>query len=328
LFKCCPYGEIYSDYDECKVAGTGDAVWTPIIYSPALQAFLEPGTVPPHWRIVDAARPKCNRCDITKIRTHVQNPMFLLFDNGSLLLTEFSKFLDPGSFCVDSGISLVCVEDNCVDRQRPGGQSLSPQRTQVKSRVRKCCGDSALYSDVKAACVVYSNLTTADNFSTIHFNNMTMVLTAGFPVCSGHELVVAAKLDDTESSLKDDGTLYVLALDVTLLPGEFCVEHLLEHPADKPSVFTCPDRIPHHVQRNDRDWDLRFTLYPIGLFLSAFFLAATLAAGCLRPSSHHMLHWKCQTGHVSCLLLGDVLLAVTQLSDGRVSGGVCFALGE
>jgi G protein-coupled receptor Mth (Methuselah protein) len=41
-----------------------------------------------------------------------------------------------------------------------------------------------------------------------------------------------------------------------------------------------------------------------------------------------MLHWKCQTGHVSCLLLGDILLAVTQLSDDRVSGGVCFTLGE
>jgi G protein-coupled receptor Mth (Methuselah protein) len=157
---------------------------------------------------------------------------------------------------------------------------------------------------------------------------MTMVLTAGFPVCSGHELVVAGKLDARESSLKDDGALHVLALEITLLPGEFCIEHLLEHPADKPSIFTCAEKIQSHVQKTERDWDLRFTLYPIGLFLSAFFLAATLAAGCLRPSSHHMLHWKCQTGHVSSLLLGDVLLAVTQLSSDRVSSGVCFTLGE
>jgi G protein-coupled receptor Mth (Methuselah protein) len=256
--------------------------------------------------------------------------MFLLFDNGSLWLTELAKFLDPGSFCVDSGISLVCVDDNCVDHERSGGQSLSPERTQTKSRVKKCCGDSASYSDVKAACVVYSNLTTADNFSTIRFNNMTMVLTVGFPVCSGsgHRFAVAGKLDARESSLRDDGALHILAQEITLLPGEFCIEHLLEHPADKPSIFTCPEKIPPHVQRTERDWDLRFTLYPIGLFLSAFFLAATLAAGCLRPSSHHMLHWKCQTGHVSCLLLGDVLLAVTQLSNNRVSSGVCFTLGE
>jgi G protein-coupled receptor Mth (Methuselah protein) len=157
---------------------------------------------------------------------------------------------------------------------------------------------------------------------------MTMALTAGFPVCSGHELVVAGKLDERESYLKSDGAVHLLALEITLLPGEFCIEHLLEHPTDKASIFTCPEKLPSQVQRKERDWDLRFTLYPIGLFLSAFFLAATLAAGCLRPSSHHMLHWKCQTGHVSCLLLGDVLLAVTQLSDERLSSGVCFTLGE
>jgi G protein-coupled receptor Mth (Methuselah protein) len=254
--------------------------------------------------------------------------MFLLFDNGSLLLTEFSKFIDPGSFCIDSGISLVCVDDNCVDVERPGGQSLSPERTQTKTRVKKCCGDRASYSDVKAACVVYSNLTTTDNFSTILFNNMTTVLTAGFPVCSSHEFVVAGKLDETELSLKSDGALHMTTLEITLLPGEFCIEHSLEHPADQPRIFTCPEKLPSQVQRNERDWDLRFTLYPIGLFVSAFFLAATLAAGCLRPSSHHMLHWKCQTGHVSCLLLGDILLAVTQLSGDRVSRGVCFAFGE
>lgn len=325
LFKCCPHGETYGDYDDCKISGSGDPTWTPIIYSPARQAFLEPGVLPPHWRIEEASKPKCNNnCSVTKIRSHFHNPMFLLFDNGSLLLTEFSKFIDPGSFCVDSGISLVCVDDNCVNRERTGGQSLSPEGTQTKTRVKKCCGNSASYSDVKAACVVYSNLTTADNFSTIRFNNMTMVLTAGFPVCSGHEFVVAGKLDERELFLKGNGAVHVQAPDITLLPGEFCIEHLLEHPADNPSIFTCPEKLPSQVQRKETDWDLRFTLYPIGLFLSAFFLAATLAAGCLRPSSHHMLHWKCQTGHVSCLLLGDVLLAVTQLSGDRVSGGFCF----
>jgi G protein-coupled receptor Mth (Methuselah protein) len=236
---------------------------------------------------------------------------------------EFSKFLDPGSFCVDSGVAVVCAEDNCVDSKVTGGQSPSLEGTQTKSRVKKCCGDGASYSDVKGACVVYSNLTTAENFS-LRFNNMTMVLTAGFPICSSHEFVVAGKLDEQEFSLKDDGSLQKRAPEVTLQPGEFCIEHLLEHPADRAIIFTCPE----NVEGTGGNWDLRFTLYPIGLFLSAFFLAATLAAGCLLPSSHHLLHWKCQTGHVSCLLVGDVLLAVTQLADSRVSGGVCVTLGK
>ncbi|KDR21417.1 putative G-protein coupled receptor Mth-like 1, partial [Zootermopsis nevadensis] len=323
LLKCCRHGEIYDDYDDCKAIESGAPPWTPIIYSPSLQKFLDHGTTPSHWRIEDASRPKCNNnCGETKIRSHFKNPAFLLFDNGSLFLTEFIKFLYPGSFCVDSGVAFVCDVDNCVDRKGIGGQSSSFDGVQTKSRVKKCCGKGAAYSEVKASCVVHSNLTKPEHFSSLRVNNMTMVLTAGFPTCSSHEFVVPAKLDEHESSLKDDGSLHMRALEITLLPGEFCLEHLLEHPADRASIFTCPE----NLQGADGNWDLRFTLYPIGLFLSAFFLAATLAAGCLLPSSHHMLHWKCQTGHVSCLLIGDVLLAITQLADRRVSGEVCVTL--
>lgn len=328
LLKCCPHGEFYGDYNECKVAETGAPAWTPIIYSPARQAFLEPGTMPPHWRIEEASKPKCyGGCGVTEIRSHIQNPMFLLFDNGSLFRTEFLHFLDPGSFCVDSGVALVCEEDNCVDREGTAGQSLTPEGTRIKSRVKKCCGDGASYSDVTAACVVYSSLT-SENFSSIHFNETAFVLTAGFPVCSSHEFVVAGKLDERESVLKDDGSLYLRATEITLRAGEFCVEHLLEHPADAASIFTCPEKLPSPIQRNGIERDLRFTLYPIGLFLSAFFLAATLAAGCLMPSTHHMLHWKCQTGHVSCLLIGDLILAIIQVARDSVSGAVCVVLGK
>lgn len=329
LLKCCPHGEFYSDYNECKVAEAGAAAWTPIIYSPSRQAFLEPGTTPPHWRIEEASKPKCiSDCGVTEIRSQFQNPMFLLFDNGSLFRMEFSKFLDPGSFCVDSGVALVCDEDNCVDREGTGSQSLSPEGTQIMSRVKKCCGDGASYSDVIAACVVYSNLSTSGNLSSIHFNNTGIVLTAGFPACSSHEFVVAGKLDDSEAYLKDDGSLYLRATEITLRAGEFCVEHLLEHLADQVSIFTCPEKLPSRIQEKETERDLRFTLYPIGLFLSAFFLAATLAAGCLMPSTHHMLHWKCQTGHVACLLIGDLILAIIQVASDSVSGAVCVVLGK
>lgn len=74
---------------------------------------------------------------------------------------------------------------------------------------------------------------------------------------------------------------------------------------------------------------MRFTLYPIALLISAVFLAATLATGWLLPASHHVLHWRCQTHHVACLMLGDVLMAVIQLSgDSLIQGGGCKAIGK
>lgn len=74
--------------------------------------------------------------------------------------------------------------------------------------------------------------------------------------------------------------------------------------------------------------DIRFTLYPVGFIISAVFLAATLAAGCLLPTSHHVLHWRCQTHHVACLMLGDILMAIIQLAGDSLHGGSCKALGE
>lgn len=74
--------------------------------------------------------------------------------------------------------------------------------------------------------------------------------------------------------------------------------------------------------------DIRFTLYPVGFIISAVFLAATLAAGWLLPTSHHVLHWRCQTHHVACLMLGDILMAIIQLAGDSLHDGSCKALGE
>jgi len=74
--------------------------------------------------------------------------------------------------------------------------------------------------------------------------------------------------------------------------------------------------------------DIRFTLYPVGFIISAVFLAATLAAGWLLPASHHVLHWRCQTHHVACLMLGDILMAIIQLAGDSLHGISCKAVGE
>jgi G protein-coupled receptor Mth (Methuselah protein) len=66
----------------------------------------------------------------------------------------------------------------------------------------------------------------------------------------------------------------------------------------------------------------------VGFIISAVFLAATLAAGWLLPASHHVLHWRCQTHHVACLMLGDILMAIIQLAGDSLHGISCKAVGE
>lgn len=76
--------------------------------------------------------------------------------------------------------------------------------------------------------------------------------------------------------------------------------------------------------------DIRFILYPTGLLISSVFLAATLGAGWLLPASHHLLHWRCQTHHVACLMLGDICMAVIQLAGDSLlqRPEYCRAIGR
>lgn len=73
---------------------------------------------------------------------------------------------------------------------------------------------------------------------------------------------------------------------------------------------------------------LKMTIYPIGLAISVIFLAATLAAGSLLPATHHVLHWRCQTNHVACLLVGDLLLCVAQFGVTHFEYWPCFTIGK
>lgn len=69
-------------------------------------------------------------------------------------------------------------------------------------------------------------------------------------------------------------------------------------------------------------------IYSIGLSISVIFLLATLATGFILPSNHHVLHWRCQTFYVGCLLVGDLLLAINQIFGAEISGFPCFSIGE
>lgn len=111
--------------------------------------------------------------------------------------------------------------------------------------------------------------------------------------------------------------LFVLVAEAGVQPLPWNVSHAI------PLIVTfCFSRTA--ISKND----IRFTLYPLGFIVSAIFLAATLAAGWLLPASHHVLHWRCQTHHVACLMVGDLFMAIIQLAGDSLEGELCKALGE
>lgn len=73
--------------------------------------------------------------------------------------------------------------------------------------------------------------------------------------------------------------------------------------------------------------DVRFILFPIGLLISVVFLLATLATRYVLPTNRHILHWRCQTFHVVCLLIGDLELAFTQLFGRTATHFICVSIG-
>lgn len=72
----------------------------------------------------------------------------------------------------------------------------------------------------------------------------------------------------------------------------------------------------------------RFLIYSIALIISVIFLSLTLTIGFLLPSNHHVLHCRCQTYYVGCLLIGDLLLAINQLTGSLITGIPCLAIGK
>ncbi|KAL1140236.1 hypothetical protein AAG570_000168 [Ranatra chinensis] len=301
VFKCCPADESLTE-DGASCRAGGPLTWAPVVYSPTSQSFLEPGTTPDHWKW-EASRPTA-----CKQPGYYSNPAgpdglppFVLFDNGSLsLLSRDNVFVPPEGYCVDSSGALVCV----------GGHPA--EAASSTAGVRKCCGPGAEYSEARESCVP------ADKD---HPQFAGIDTRSGFPVClEVGSYAIGGKLNLTHW-IRDDGALRDDDGDELLT--EFCLERIKEHPDEPLHVFTCTSAPKGHHQN-----DIRFVLYPVGLFLSVFFLAVTLIASCLLPSTYHVLHWRCQTNHVACLLVGDLLLAITQISRNALQGILCRLIGE
>lgn len=224
-----------------------------------------------------------------------------------------------------------------------------------KPRLRKCCIGDAVYSEAQSSCTrapaplavdlwgparqdAFLEVTgqTRDSFTVISglpvcdkpFYALRGIIGAGVapavsPVPSAATSTTASSATSAPAARLDaDGSVWVGGS--ALQPGDFCLDTMVD--LGVVAVLACPGEDATPADDDLPAGDLRFTLYPALLFLSAFFLAATLLASCLLPAAYHQLHWRCQTNYVASLMVGDLLLAVTQVSGSALKGPFCVVI--
>lgn len=310
---CCPEGQrlravvlqaqVLAVADVASACESADgSPWAPLVYAPARATFFERGRVPPHWRFEGGAVPKC--VELRVVPEHAAS-YAVLANNGSLLLLSGAVgAVPPDRYCADAGAALACAEN-------------------VPRAPSKCCSEGRAFDGTRCiedephAAEVLEELRALVNGS---------VVGGGWPACAGgSRYSVAGSLRGAR--LLADGALELEAEGgrgepARLSAGAWCAEAAAGEGGAR--VYACereahapaPARAARHV------------LYGAGLAVGAAFLAATLAAGFALPAAHHALHWRCQTHYVAALMLGDVLLAATQLAADRVPPTLCRALGE
>lgn len=293
VYLCCPRGQGVEPDRSCVDV---NREWLPVLYWAENSTLVEPGRQPDDLQFVTRF-PECNDTIYLPERPDI----VVEVGKGSLFVNE--EVFDWQNYCISPKGMFVCVGDDHPFRKK-----------KMEKWVRKCCLTDAMYSETQGKCVAVNDT------NKMKFMSEDTFILSGFPQCDSRLYVVAGKLDE-EYSLNANGTLRSKSRQSV---ANYCVEHLYEQPDAKASVFMCAPP----ASGSDRD-DIRFTIYPLGQFLSIFFLSVTLVSSCMLPSSYHALHWKCQTHYVACLLVGQFLLAVAQLGGDSIKhSGICVGIGE
>ncbi|XP_003486440.1 probable G-protein coupled receptor Mth-like 1 [Bombus impatiens] len=313
IFKCCRHNEELvkesdNETDTRTRCRPTKNEWKPIIYSPTEANMLE--KPPMEWDIVERRRPVCDQNSaLIYVPYRITNPFVLMDDGRALINIHTNERYEPSEYCADSNALLVCMKN-----KTEGNHAAATMRP----RIRKCCGENATFYEEEQTCVLSEEA--ANPTPLLPNASAAAEIVPGFPSCRRSDNLTILG-DAKDALLLPDGGFEIGG--VTLPTGQFCVERIkeLNHVS---KVFACSE---HGSQRPIMQAaDIRFTLYPVGFIISAVFLAATLAAGWLLPASHHVLHWRCQTYHVTCLMLGDLLMAIIQLAGDSLHGAFCKVL--
>lgn len=321
--KCCRIGE-YLERNQVCVAGSSNS-WVPLIFLISRGDYFDPkGQSPKFITFEQNTRPKDCKEYQTKM-FHGGGNNIIIFSNGSLFLREKSIFVGMDDYCVDSEAALVCFRHiEAVD------SLTAPQKKLTK--LRKCCGPNAAYDSKQKTCIYQHKgspqLTTPSNGDI--FNSTDVDIIFGFPDCNSTNFAIVSSFN-SELFDVETGKL-TLEADKHITSDQFCLEYTVNSKDDEKAppvvdIFTCAHHISseHAMLRNSND-EIHFAVLSTGLFISVLFLAAALGAGFLMPSVHYVLHWQCQIYYIFCLLVGDLLLAVIQMSRDSLSESACTIL--
>lgn len=313
--KCCRIGEYLDRTKNCVVGGTEK--WVPFVFMISKKTHFKPvGDAPRFFRIKERTLP--NTCSDPELFVGSNN--IVIFSNGSLFLYEKSIFVPPGDYCAEQEAALVCFAPV------QGMDSLIAPKKLTK--VMKCCGPDYIYDEANGTCLPQKEVQ-GDGFNVRIVNSSNVEVVYGFPECDLRYALVGKFRDEM---LNDETGSLILDSGKVMGPSEFCLEHTVgkDHNPAKDSlfvnIFTCSEHFTVAVPSPDQN--LQLVLYSGGLLISVIFLSATLAAGFLMPSNHHVLHWRCQTYYVACLLVGDLLLAITQISGNAIPGAGCVIIAS
>lgn len=314
--KCCRLGDYLDRTRTCVVGGLeATDKWVPPVYQPKKNGtYKNIGELPSNMQLSEAQIP--STCDEPEFYFTANN--IILIGNGSLFLNEKALMIPPSDYCIDKNTALVCIP-------RLANKMDHLKAPKILSKVKKCCGANAAYSQENGTCIYLQR--SHELFSASVIKSPQVDVVSGFPECQHNDFALAGQFnvvnfDEETGEVKMEG-------EKTFEANHFCIDHVIDGGESSINIFTCSEHVqPASVPVRVDHQDIRFVLYSIGLLISVIFLFATLACGFLVPSNHHVLHWRCQTHYVACLLVGDLLLAITQIAGNSIVGPACSIIGK
>ena len=314
--KCCRLGDHLTSDKSCG-AGGGFEKWAPKVYFVAKKGYFNrTGELPPFMKADEESFPKtCNNYELFTGPSNI-----IIMNNGSLYINSKDVMIPPEDYCVEKDAALVCFHQNNMTDP----ESLTESRQATK--ISKCCGPRQAYNEHNSTPC--ANLDKNHELFSAKIIQGNVDISYSFPECQTNDYAIAgafipSNFDAITGDVKTvSGQLFK--------PHQFCLDNMLGD-VQGIHIFTCSEHykeVAVHPSNDASSQDLRFFIYSIGLIISVVFLIATLAVGFLVQSNHHLLHWRCQTNYVCCLLIGDLLLAITQMAGNSIAGFPCIFIGE
>lgn len=329
ISKCCRIGDLLTADNQCELGMGSPNKWAPRVFLPKRKVFHnETGGLPAWFAVQEAVIPKhCQK--IEKFNTSD----IYIFGNGSLYLFHKHSFIHNfEDFCVDELYALGCRSSD----PSSGNNNSNIPDNMTRAELNKCCGPNQIYLTDDSTCAAippsfYESRNKSDNSFLLIGNNVgSFELTYKFPECASNEIAIAGNF--TEANFNVSTGELRSASKKLFARNEFCLDHVWKNNHDDGvAVFVCSDHfmIPSSPTSHNHQYeDARLRIYPYGLLVSVLFLFITLAIGYLLKSNHHLLHFRTQTNYVICLLVGDLLLAITQLSGNSINGVFCVLIAH